>query len=153
MPIRNHVAALAAAALSLSVATDASAALWSSTNTVAPISGMATMEISLTGDQLTVASDLEIAMPAGITNVTVTRLNGAGCAYVSATRVVRLIVDDPLLRPLPAFARPMCSIQYRVSRSTSAPFPMRGALCFTVEGMPVPAGTCVVDPGYLTVVR
>lgn len=151
MSTQRRTAALAVLALGSSVVPDASAALWSSTNTIAGISEMATMEISLTGDQVTVAANVEIAMPSGITNVTVTQLNGAGCAYVSSSRVVRVVVDDPMLSPLPLWARPACSIRYRVSRSTSTWFPMRGAGCFTVEA--TPSSRCAVDAGYLTVRR
>ena len=153
MSIRNHAILLAVLASGLSVAPRASAALWSSTNTVAGISEMATMEISLTGDQLTVATQVDVIVPAGITIVSFTALDGGACNYIAASRTMRVLIVDPMLRPLPIWSRPMCSFQYRVSRSASILFPMRNALCYTVDATPVPTGQCVVDEGYLTVRR
>jgi hypothetical protein len=151
MSIRNHAAAVAILALGVSVAPCASAALWSSTNTVAGISEMATMEISLTGDQVTVATQVDVVIPAGITILSFTPLNGGSCNYISSIRTVRVLVDDPMLRPLPTWARPACSIQYRVSRAAGAWFPMRNAICARADATALPSSLCPVDEGYLTV--
>jgi hypothetical protein len=153
MSTQHHGAALAILTLGFAVAPHASAALWSSTNTVAGISEMATMEIGVTGDQITTGTQVDITIPAGITNVTVTPLNGAGCAYLAASRTVRVIAVDVMLNPLPLWARPLCTIQYRVSRSTSTWFRMHGAECVTVDLVVLPPSQCALDDGYLTVRR
>jgi len=153
MSNRHHAAALAVLALGSSVAPHASAALWSSTNTVAGIAETATMEITFTGDQLTAGAQVDILLPTGISNVTVTRLNAWSCTYLSASNTVRVLELDLSLNPLPTFAQPMCTIQYRVLRSTSTWFPMRNAECVTVDSVVLPPSRCALDEGYLTLWR
>lgn len=153
MSIRNHAAPLAIFAIGSVFTPSADAALWSSTNAVGRISEFATMEISFTGDQLTVGAQVDVVLPTGLTDVTVSSMDGGGCGYNASTRTARFTVFDFGLRPLPTWPRPVCTLRYRVSRSTSIWLPMGNALCIDVESEALPSGQCARDAGYLTVTR
>lgn len=124
------------------------AALWSSTNAVVPIGGTTTMSISLTGDQRTVAADLEIAIPAGIRVVSVTQRNGGSCALVARGRSVRVLVMDWNLLPLPAIAQPYCDLTLTAAAFAAPWFLMTRRACY--DGFAAPTA-CLIDSGHLTI--
>lgn len=142
-----RIAAVAGLITSL-VALPAEAALWSSSNAVVPIGGTTTMSVSLTGDQRTVAANVDIAIPAGIRVVSVTQRNGGACRLLSGGRTLRILVMDWNLLPLPSIAQPYCDLTITASAYAAPWFLMTQQFCADGFGRP---SSCMVDPGHLTI--
>jgi len=142
-----------AATLALAIATSLAArpveaGLWSSTNAVAPVGGTTTMSISFTGDQRTVAAQVDVNVPSGIRVLAVTGRNGGHCALQTGGRIVRVLAFDNDLLPLPSYAQPQCDMTIRVSGYALPWFSMTSDLC--VDALSI-GNRCAVDRGHLMI--
>jgi hypothetical protein len=135
----------------------ANAALWSSTNAVAAPGTATTMTVSLTGDQSTTDAQVDIAIPIGVTTVSVAARNGGLCVILSGTPtrpdVVR-VLSPTATGPLPSAATPLCDI--RIAPRTSASsgrFIMFHDECAGLTSAGTSSMRCELDTGYLTIRR
>jgi hypothetical protein len=136
----------------LAGATTTDAALWSLSNEVlVPPYGSVDPVLSFTGDETTIAAQVDVVVPSYLGVANVRPLNGGYCHILrDGTRtLVRALLFDPLNRPLASAPTPICQF------SISAPGPVPSAFFEYAYPLCVDAlltgGPCQLDRGYLTV--
>jgi hypothetical protein len=129
----------------------AHAALWSVPNEVARRGYNFTAVASLTGDGVAVAAEVDVLIPTDVSVLSTTGRNGGACNYIASLGVVRIVWDDPALRPLPAVDTPMCDLRLRVASGSSAPWHwlnLKLPRCYRADASMY---GCASDRGYLTI--